>query len=495
MMSDHIFQRVRQLRAEGLSGAKIADQLGLNPKTVSKYLKLNTPPRYKDREASTRTDPLNGYQEKIKQWLNRTPTLTDREIYELLLPEGYKGSERTLNRKIIGLRAIKSRERFFEQEYEPGEQAQFDFKEQVELPFADGHRTVYLHFGTLPYSDTCFVRGYPYKNYACFMDGVHSFFESIGGMTEKIRFDNLSPVVKEVLTGEKRIYTNHFNQAITYYGFGLLPCSPGKGNEKGDVERDIRSYTSRITNRVSHEGIVFRDWQHLNEWLMPFMLQRETDENRRLRLEEQKTLQILPMRDEAILCDVQATTSSAYGSIRLGKSVYSVPDAWIQKECRVIGGPYDVKIRLVKPFHEDNVIVVHPRKADGTHSILLEHILPSLVRKPHAMVRWAHQEILFPSEICRTFYTLLKKLDGYLAESEYLRSINLIQHVPLSEIIVGMELVLESKSQQPFNDLRELLLHERRPAEVIEITSWLNQSPLKPDLSEYDRFIPKGDLK
>ena len=39
------------------------------------------------------------------------------------------------------------------------------------------------------------------------MDGVHSFFEVIGGLTENIRFDNLSPVVKKVLKGDARLYT------------------------------------------------------------------------------------------------------------------------------------------------------------------------------------------------------------------------------------------------------------------------------------------------
>ncbi len=68
----------------------------------------------------------------------------------------------------------------------------------------------------------------------------------------------------------------------------------GKGNEKGDVERDIRSYTSSIKNRVNHDGIVFRDWDHLNECLMEYMLQGETDNIKHLREEEQKKMRALP---------------------------------------------------------------------------------------------------------------------------------------------------------------------------------------------------------
>jgi hypothetical protein len=107
------------------------------------------------------------------------------------------------------------------------------------------------------------------------------------------------------------------------------------------------------------------------------------------------------------------------------------------------------------------------------------------------MVRWAHRDILFPKPICREFYNRLKQIEGYSAEREYLRTFNLIHHVCLSEIITAMELILETKSHQMFEDLRELLLGERRPSPVIDITSRLNQRPLQPELSEYDCLIPK----
>jgi transposase len=491
MLSFFMFHRVRKLRAEGKSRAAIGRELKIDPKTVAKYLRSNTPPRYKQRSRSTREDPFASFEQKIRQWLDRTPTLTEREIYELLIPEGYKGCERTVNRKLKLIRKQKPKERFFEQEYERGEQSQFDFKEKVELPFMDGPRIAHLHFGTLPYSNTCFVRGYPFRNFECYMDGIHSFFETIGGMTENIRFDNLAPVVKKVLKGSNRIYTNDFDRTIQYYDYGTLPCAPGKGNEKGDVERDIRTFASRVKNRVSHDAIVFRNWDHLNEWLMGYMLERQTDEIKMLLSKEQAKLKPLPPREESVLCGIQISPASGHGSIRIGKSAYSVPDAWIEESCRTVIGPYDVRISRVGNLHGDKTIVIHPRKPDGIHSLLWEHILPSLVRKPHAMVRWAHREMLFPSPICKKFYARLKKIEGYGAEREYLRSINLVLHISLSEIVAGMELILETPSEKLFDDLRELLLGERRPAKVIDITSRLNQSPLKPELSNYDRLIPK----
>jgi transposase len=492
MVIPYVFTQIRNLKAEGKSQAEIARLLGINPKTVAKYVRSNTPPQYKARTVTTRKDPFAGLDTKVSQWLKRTPELTDQEIYDLLIPEGYKGSERTVNRRMKRLRKVEPKERFFGQEYTPAEQSQFDFKEKVYLPFVDGVRLVNLHFGTLPYSDTCWVRGYPFKNYECFMDGVHSFFDRIGGQTKNIRFDNLSPVVKKVLKGSQRLYTDAFNRAVLYYGFGLLPCAPGKGNEKGDVERDIRTYSNRIKNRVSHEGLVFRDWEHLNAWLFVFMKERLKPASLSKFEEEKSLLETLPPREDNVLCQVEVSTATSYGSIRTGgKSTYSVPDSMIGHGCRVVIGAYDVRISRTGTEHNDKTVVIHSRKPDGEHSLHLEHVLTSLIRKPHAMVRWAHRQILFPSEVCERFYAKLQKIEGYSAECEYLRAINLVHHVPFSEIIVGMELVLETESLTLFDDLRALLLGERRPAEVIEITSRLNQSPLKPELSQYDSLIPK----
>jgi len=216
------------------------------------------------------------------------------------------------------------------------------------------------------------------------------------------------------------LYTEDFERATKYYDFGLLPCAPAKGSDKGDVERDIRTHTIRIKNRISHEGLVFRDFSHLNEWLMSHMLKRQSESSRSRLLEEQEKFKTLPPREVGVLCKVQIGAPNSYGSVRVGKSVYSVPDSMIGVPCRTVIGPYDVQISRLSPGHEkEEKEVIHPRKPDGEHSLPLAHVLPSLVRKPHAMVRWAHRDILFPAPVCHAFYNRLKQIEGYGAEREY----------------------------------------------------------------------------
>jgi transposase len=494
MLSDHLFKAIRRLRDEGKHALAIARELGIDRKTVSKYLRLNSPPRYKPRENSTRIDPFALYDQTVRNLVENHPGLSSTEIFELITVQGYSGSERTVDRRVVKILGEKPKERFFEQEYEPGEQSQFDFKESVEIPFIDGIRIAHLHFGTLPCSDIFLIHGYPFKNYECFIDGKHCFFEKIGGLTDHVRIDNLSPAVRKVLEGDRRLYTKAYQRAIDYYHFKVLPCRPARGNEKGDVERDIRTHARRIKNKIKLECIQFRDWKHFNEWLYEYAQARWTeDQKQRFKIEQTK-LKALPARDPEVMCRIGEGSASLHGTVRINKSVYSVPDTAIGVPCRTIMGPYETKIYRADSSH--TLIATHPTKAEGESSVLLEHILPSLLRKPHALIRWAHRDLLFPNPVCRKFYSRLKELDSSTAEREFLRCINLVQHIPLLEITAGMELIMETSSLLLFDDLKSLLFGERRPAEVIDISHLLGQRPLQPELSQYDALIPnpKGDL-
>jgi hypothetical protein len=107
------------------------------------------------------------------------------------------------------------------------------------------------------------------------------------------------------------------------------------------------------------------------------------------------------------------------------------------------------------------------------------------------MVRWAHRALLFPFPVFEKCYKRLRQIDSQSAEREFLRAVNLVHFTPLSEIAVGMELILETKTEKVFDDLKELLLGRRAPCNVVEITTRVNQVPLTPKLSLYDSFIPK----
>ena len=112
MVTSYMFQRVRELRRKGLTRAAIARELGVDRKTVSKYLNSNMPPKYGPRKKGTRGDPFHGFEPRARFLLKEAPEITAREIFEYILEEGYRGSERTVDRRIKDLLAEKPKEDF-----------------------------------------------------------------------------------------------------------------------------------------------------------------------------------------------------------------------------------------------------------------------------------------------------------------------------------------------------------------------------------------------
>jgi transposase len=484
MLSMYKFHEVRRLSEAGMSRTKIAQKLKIDRKTVGKYLKLNAPPRYETRSSAGKVDHFSPYAEVAQSIVTvGGEDLTGSALYLLLVERGYVGSERTVDRRLAAMRSVNPKERFFAQVYEPGEQAQFDFKEKVTLPFRDGPRVIHLHFGTLPFSDAVMIKAFPFRTFEAFIDGIHSFFEHVGGQTKNVRIDNLSPCVKKVLKGSGRLYTDAFERAISYYGFGVLPCEPAKGNQKGDVERDIQTYARRIRLAVRLTGRVFENFSDLNEWLELLVARTRTASCRERLTVEQDKLKPLPSRSSDVLCRVVLTTATSFGTVRIGTSSYSVPDQAIGQSCRVELSGYEVLVFSITD--NKKILARHLRKIDGENSILLEHVIRSLVRKPQAMVRWAHRDILFPVPAFGRFYAYLRTIDQASAERQFLCAANFIHYVSLSDIAVGMELVCEQKCSTPLDELKSLLGLNSSP-----ITQTIAQPKIDPRLSQYDSLIP-----
>lgn len=486
MLTMYKFEKIRKFVNEGKNNSEIARELGVSRVTVRKYRQSNAPPDYTPRSKSTRSDPFAEHEQIVRKWLKQTPTLTGLEIYDFLKDRGYNGSLRTVQYRLAAIRGEMPKERFFQQEYSPAEQCQIDFKESVKVAFATGIKTIHFHVCTLPYSGRFYIQAYPNRGYESFMDGVHRFFAKLGGMPKNIRIDNLAPCVRKVQKGNSRVYTEAFSRAIDYYGFGVLPCRPATGSDKGDVEREIRTHFRRIPNLISHHGLVFRDFEKLNSWLDEYCSNRQNSAEEKF-TEEIKALDPLPPFREEIVCREERLKVSPHGMVKSSKGgAYSAPDASIGKWVRVVTNPFEVKIYATD--QNKGFICSHKRiTANCDPSIELEHVLPSLVRKPGAMLRWAHRKHLFPDPIFTKYYRYLRHLDEESSDRLYLCSMNLIQYTSLAEIAVGMQLVMEGAYTDPYDQLKALLTVGHYPPEKGAIPV---QEKIIPDLSQYDQLLP-----
>lgn len=124
------FKKIVQLRNDGKTQKEIGIELGLSERTVRNYLKSGSFPSY-TRTASTRPDPLSEAHLQIAHdMLRQYPQTQVKSILSRLRREGYKGSYRTLLRRLEGVtRVADPAPIFFQREYFSGDVMEGDFTE------------------------------------------------------------------------------------------------------------------------------------------------------------------------------------------------------------------------------------------------------------------------------------------------------------------------------------------------------------------------------
>lgn len=477
----YTFNKIQKYKLSGKNISQIAREENLDWKTVQKYFNSESPPEIKKRSYKTRVDPLVSFYEKIHD-LKKIKDLSYWDIYNELVLKGYIGSYHTVRRYLKSIETF-PRERFFEQEYSPGHELQVDFKEDLLVRMDGKEVLVNLFVASFPYSGKIFIKSFPGLNFECFANGLASSFEYYGGIPHRVRQDNLKPCVSSVLKGKSRIYTEKYSQFIEYYGYEVSSCNPGKGNEKGHVERDIRTFTQRIKSRLKIEEIEFNNYDDLNHWILQTVESFQTAISEKFN-EEKKFLSPLRPRRPELESHATTVSGSKYGTIRFGKSVYSVPDGYIDQNILVVASAYTVDLfNLLKKQR----VASHPRLKDGSESILIEHVVYSLFRKPSALLSWRHRDIILKDEVIGQFYLQIKKQDPHNAEKKLLQVLNLLQHVDLLTIKAAIELWMEGpQTLSAFEFVYDIIFTERRPQRDY------HQQKIEPQLHHYDQFI-KGD--
>ena len=64
-------------------------------------------------------------------------------------------------------------------------------------------------------------------------------FEYIGGIPIRLRFDNMTTAVAQVLKDGERVLTEGFTRFVLHCIFRADFCNPASGNEKGNVENKV----------------------------------------------------------------------------------------------------------------------------------------------------------------------------------------------------------------------------------------------------------------
>jgi len=348
-MDSTVAQQVRQLyEVERLSLRQIVQKMHVSRKKVSRIIQQQC------LKKPARQLLCQPYERLIREWYQEYPFLKATQVYERLKTYGFSGGYGTVKRHTHPLRQRKSRG-FHELEFLPGEEAQVDWMEW-RLAFGVLYGFVYL----LAYSRYLFVQFYPRHSLEFFLDGHIQAFREIGGVAHQHRYDNLKSVVLK--RTPEITFNPQFLDFARHYGFAIHPCTPGRANEKGRVERAIRDLKDFLKITPCQDLYEGNRKTYLWRKDRNQRIHRSTNQTPSDLLKEEK-LRALPQIPYSPYRTVLAQISKT-GFIELDTNRYSVPSSYSGATAEILAYPDHLEI-VVRGKHIAN----HPRSFERKQKI------------------------------------------------------------------------------------------------------------------------------
>jgi transposase len=229
--------QVRALAADGVSKSEIARRLGMNWRTVAKYVDADEPPRYERAPAGSVLDPLEPV---LRRLIDEVPEIKAPRVTEILRDDyGYSGSIDLVRKRLAVLRPreVRPAQRTG---YRPGQVLQLDWAEMPTRPRVAGReRRVYALVAALPYSGAQTAHFSFDLTSESFLEGHVRIFDWLGGVARECVYDNLRSAVAR-REGDQITWNPRFLALRGHYAFHATACTPATPREKGSVEGGVR---------------------------------------------------------------------------------------------------------------------------------------------------------------------------------------------------------------------------------------------------------------
>jgi len=265
-----LFEQIRRDRdREELSIRELAQRHGVHRRTVRQALASALPPE-RARPRSRPAPSLGRYHRLIDGWLQADRDAppkqrhTAKRIHARLVDEhGAQVAQRTVRehvakrRRELGLAG----DAYVPQAHPPGVEAEVDWG-RAEAVIAGSSQEVKLFVMRASHSGAALCVPYPAETQQAFLEAHARAFSFLGGVPERVRYDNLGSAVKKVLRGRRRTEQDRFVALRSHYLFESSFTSPGiegaheKGGVEGEVGRFRRSHLVPVPRVESFEELV-----------------------------------------------------------------------------------------------------------------------------------------------------------------------------------------------------------------------------------------------
>lgn len=487
---------------EGKNITQISQETGRDRKTVRSYLEKED---WNKEKPAVQKDPafpkLSSFKDDIDQWLEedkkakRKQRHTAKRVYDRLI-EKY-GEEFTCSyRTVAGYVSMRKKEilgkksGYLPLEHIPGE-AQVDFGDADYYENGRHYSGKYLNL-SFPYSNKGYFQLFKGENQECLFEGLIALFEHIGGVPQRIWFDNASTMVMQVLKQGGRQLTEDFIRFAEHYRFEAAFCNVDAGHEKGNVEGKVGYHRRNMLVPVPR-------FQSLSAFNKEQLEKCEMDAERE-HYRKDTTIAELYKADQAALLDLPATAldvskyvtmkTNAYGRFYLNNGLheYSVSPKYANSRVLV-----KMTANEVIPLDESHREIVRHERFYGDHKQQSMKWLPyltQLARSPGAL------------KYTGIFQMLPESVQSYLERCNKGDKGKVLQVIATLTEKNGFESAVETVNQAlqyEATDTDSLInLHNRIHSKVVELAPIRlagNLPELKrviPDLAAYDGKLGKA---
>lgn len=337
---------IKTLKQQGMTDTAIAEYLGIDRKTVSKYKNNFDSPKYERKKGKTKLDEYKDYIEGRLSKYN----ITSVKLYEEIQKQGFTGKYGIVNLYVRKTKKKLKQEAVIRFETLPGEQAQVDWGFCGEIYDPEQKQFIKLNcfLMVLGFSRMKYIEFFPDASITSFLKGHNNAFKYFGGYTKEILYDNLkSVVIKRKIRAKDSDFNKKFMDFAGYYGINPILARPYKPNTKGKVENSVNYVKQNFLC-----GEEFKSLKEINnkalEWLSKVnnMIHGTTKEKPIDRLKKENLISI----ENRNMYDI---TPTFYRKVSIdchfsyNGNFYSVPYKYANKEVSVkeIEGKIVVKYR------------------------------------------------------------------------------------------------------------------------------------------------------
>jgi transposase len=355
----------------------IADALGVHHDTVRAAIAHDT---HAVRRGTYRPAMLDPYLPFVRDTLAQYPRLRATRLFEMVRARGYAGSVVQLRRLVHTIRPTATPTVYRRLTTLMGEEAQIDWGAFGSIRIGHGVRPLSGFVMVLSYSRAVFALFTLDQTLESFLRGHVAAFQAMGGSARTLVYDNLRSAVLERQGSAIRFHPRLLELA-GHYHFAPRPCTPGRANEKGKIERQIHYlrqafFAARTFVDVDDLNAQFRRWRDDIAHQRRHPEQPDQTVAHVFALEQPR---LLPLPVHPFETDVMRTVASGKTPyVRFDRNSYSIPHAYLRRPLTLLANA--TTVRLIAGTDE---IARHARSYDTAQTIEDEGHVAALITATH----------------------------------------------------------------------------------------------------------------